>query len=104
MIDNTFTTFSFPVYYLSLNAHEDYKEWGIIKNNCSWKKNFWGVGKYFKHLEENDKKMSRQLGFLKNRSYEEKSIYESYVPHGAKKIRCLGCRFWYCLACFGNLA
>lgn len=39
-------------------------------------------GKHFKHLEENGKKMSSQLGFLKNKSYEEKRIRESYGPHG----------------------
>lgn len=32
-------------------------------------------GKHFKHLEENGKKMSSQLGFLKNKSYEDKGIY-----------------------------
>lgn len=39
-------------------------------------------GKHFKHLEENGKNMSSQLGFLKNKLYEDKGIYESYGPHG----------------------
>lgn len=28
------------------------------------------------------KRQSSQLGFLKNKSYEEKDRYESYGPHG----------------------
>lgn len=38
--------------------------------------------KHFRHLEENGKKMSSQLGFLKSKSYEEKDRYESYGPLG----------------------